>query len=133
MLITEAQEKSGVIYTKNYAIEYGKDVFAVPGSIFNICSKGTNRMIANMQAKPVLDVSDITREYNVEYKVVQQTIDIYDGNEEKIIKLLKDGEKTFQEICDNTHIDAKTLNSSLTMLVIKGKIKKLAGNVYFLC
>ncbi len=133
ILITEAQEKSGVIHTKNYALEYGKDVFAVPGSIFNTSSSGSNRMIVNGQAKAVIDVDDILSEYSLHYQPVQQRIEIkVDGDEGKIIEILKSGEKTFQEICDISGIDAKSLNSILTLMTIKGEVRKMAGNVFFL-
>lgn len=134
VLVTEAQEKSGVIHTKNYALEYGKDVFAVPGSIFNISSVGSNRMIANNQAKAVLDIEDVLREYNIEYRTVQQEMPLIEGSSESVIlNILKNGEKSFQEICDLSKLNAKEINSVLTLLAIKGKVKKMAGNVYFLC
>ncbi len=132
ILVTEAQEKSGVIHTKNYALDYGKDVFAVPGSIFNITSAGANRMIINGQAKAVADVEDILCEYNLK---PQKTSAMHNlsMDESVIIELLKSGEKTFQEIVEATKLEVKTLNTLLTMMTIRGIIKKLAGNIYFLC
>jgi len=131
ILVTEAQEKSGVIHTKNYALDYGKDVFAVPGSIFNLTSVGTNRMIVNGQAKAVLDVQDILCEYNI---TIKKEVENYNLSMEEsiIIELLKSGEKSFQEIVESSKIEVKKLNTLLTMLSIRGIIKKLAGNIYFL-
>lgn len=44
-MVVEASEKSGTLITVNFALEQGKDVFAVPGSIFKETSKGTNKLI----------------------------------------------------------------------------------------
>ncbi len=131
ILVTEAQEKSGVIHTKNYALDYGKDMFAVPGSIFNLTSVGANRMIVNGQAKAVLDVQDILCEYNILQKKKEESYNL-SMEESLVIELLKNGEKTFQEIVESLNLEVKKVNTLLTMLSIRGIIKKLAGNIYFL-
>ena len=131
VLITEAQEKSGVIHTKNYALEYGKDVFSVPGSIFSVASVGANRMIVNSQAKAVIEVEDILDEYKINLKI-NKKIENYSMEENIIIEALKFGEKTFEELKIITKFETKMLNSLLTTLLIRGLIKKLAGNVYYI-
>lgn len=132
ILITEAKEKSGVIHTKNYALEYGKDVYAVPGSIFSLTSLGTNRMIVNGQAKAVISSEDIIEEYG---KILQKKAKIahnFSMEESVVINLLSTGEKSFQELVDMSKLPVKTLNSLLTTLLIRGIIKKLTGNIYYL-
>ncbi len=62
LLVVEAAEKSGTKITVNYAYEYGRDVFAVPGSIFNKNCEGTNRMLMG-SAKAVIGGKDIMVEY----------------------------------------------------------------------
>ena len=44
-VVIEAKEKSGTMITTRCALEQGKDVFAVPGNINSIYSKGTNKLI----------------------------------------------------------------------------------------
>ena len=132
VLITEAQEKSGVIHTKNYALDYGKDVFCVPGSIFSMTSVGANRMIVNSQAKAVIEVQDILDEYNMSLKVKKNKLENFSMEENIVIEALKSGEKTFQELVLITKFETKTLNSLLTTLLIRGLIKKIARNIYYL-
>lgn len=132
ILVVEAGEKSGALHTKNYALDYGKDVFAVPGSVFSIASLGTNRMISNGQAKAVCDIRDIIGDRRLRPIAPQTASENVSLEENMVLELLKSGEKTFQELVDLSHIETKRLNSLLTMLAIRGIIKKLAGNVYFL-
>jgi len=61
VLIVEADEKSGAMITADFALEYGRDVYAVPGSIFAPSSRGVNRLIQS-GAKLVLSAADIVEE-----------------------------------------------------------------------
>jgi DNA processing protein len=60
-VIVEATGRSGSLITARTAAEQGRDVFAVPGSIFSAGSEGTHRLI-QYGAKLVHDVSDVTSE-----------------------------------------------------------------------
>jgi DNA processing protein len=61
-VVIEAGSRSGSLITASLAAEMGRDVFAVPGSIFSPMSEGTNRLIRD-GAKPVCTVIDILEEY----------------------------------------------------------------------
>ncbi|MBQ5884693.1 MAG: DNA-processing protein DprA [Clostridia bacterium] len=65
-VVIEAGIKSGSLITANYALEQGKDVFAVPGDIVRSSFDGANHLIKN-GAKPVFSVMDILSEYEYLY------------------------------------------------------------------
>jgi DNA processing protein len=60
-LIIEAKRKSGSLITANYAVNEGREVFSLPGSIFNPFSSGTNDLI-QQGAKLVASAEDILEE-----------------------------------------------------------------------
>lgn len=62
LLVVEAASKSGTSTTVEFALEQGREVFAVPGNITSLQSKGTNALIRE-GAKCVLQVEDILEEW----------------------------------------------------------------------
>ena len=63
VLIAEAPKSSGALITASYALDYGKDLFAVPGSLFSRQSDGSNMLIRDGKAKLILNHLDILEEY----------------------------------------------------------------------
>lgn len=59
ILVTEAGEKSGTMTTINHAVSQGREVFCVPGSIYNKASGGCNKSIRECQSIAVTSVSEL--------------------------------------------------------------------------
>ena len=64
VIVTEARRRSGTMSTVRFALEGGRDVFAVPGSIFSPLSEGTNWLLSQ-GAKAVQTAGDVLCEYGV--------------------------------------------------------------------
>lgn len=133
VLITEAGEKSGALHTKEYALELGREIFAVPGNVNSLMSKGTNRLIRSAQGACVLDFEDIVcvfRENIVKSSTVNFSQLSFD--DQQIVDALKDGEKNIEVLTEKTGFSIQKLNALLTMLEIRGIVKQLPGNTYTL-
>ena len=64
-LVVEAGAGSGALHTANWAFEQGRDVFAIPGSIFSKQSEGTNQLIREHTAKLVATPEQLCEELNL--------------------------------------------------------------------
>lgn len=130
VLITEAAQKSGSLYTKDYALDMGIDVFSVPGNITSPKSAGTNNIIRYGHADCVTCTQDILDRYGMKQKSKKEEKIQLSFDEKKIYDYLIDGEKSFDEIQMFTNLSVQNLNTYLTTLQIRGIIKKLPGNSY---
>lgn len=131
-LVIEAAEKSGSLITANFALEFNREIFAVPGSIFSTQSEGTNNLIRK-GAKIAASVNDILEELrfqpgiNTEQK--EQEIEL--NEEEKLIIHVLSPEPTHIDIIrKQTKLDTSTISGILTILEIKGAIKNIGGQNY---
>lgn len=70
-IVIQAKERSGSFITADQALSQGREVFAVPGSIFEECSKGTNKLI-QLGAKLVCSAKDVTSEIHFQVKNEQE-------------------------------------------------------------
>ena len=130
VLLTEASEKSGSLYTRDFALEYGKEVFVVPGNITSSKSAGTNATIKAGQGQCVTSPEDILKILNIEFSVKKQKTFELSIDEQIIVNCLSDGEKSFDYLQEKTKLLPKTLNYCLTTMQIREIIKKLPGNLY---
>ncbi len=134
ILIPEAKNGSGSLYTKDYADELGIDTYCVPGSILSEKSEVPNRLIKIGQAGCVTSYKDILKDLGVSLEKEKAKTPNYQLSieESQICSYLADGEKDFEFLQEKTNYSAQMLNSSLTTLEIRGIIKKLAGNKFIL-
>ena len=137
ILVIEATEKSGSLITVEHAIEQGKEVFAIPGNINSIFSRGTNYLIKD-GAKIVMDMEDILEEVDEFKNISIESDKKFDYSElssmeMKIIECIRKEPTHCDNIVYMTGLDISTVSSTLTILELKGIVKELPGRVYILC
>jgi DNA processing protein len=131
-LIVEAATKSGSLITANLALDYNRDVYAVPGQIFSPQSEGTNALI-KAGAKMVTSCADILEELKIEQitKPRVQTAPIkLSGDEEKVHSVLSHESVHIDRIGKLTKLETATVSGVLAILEIKGLIKNIGGQNY---
>ena len=125
-MIVSAGKKSGTLWTADYAIEYGKDVFAIPYSIGIACGEGCNALIkqgAYLTDSP----EDILKFYKIETPKKQE-VELSE-EEKEIVNLLSQGELHVEKICAGLKKRIFEITPLLSVMEIKGIIAK-NGNLY---
>ncbi len=136
VIVIEAKERSGSLITAEHALEQGKEVFALPGNINSIFSKGTNKLIKE-GAKIIMDIEDILEEiYQLKGRrkkgIEEENLSQLSDLEVLVVESMKEGPIHSDMIALRTGLDISTVNSILTILEIKGIIKEIAGRVFSL-
>jgi DNA processing protein len=129
ILVVEAGEKSGALITASYALEEGRDVFAIPGNILSESSIGTNKLIKD-GAKTVTDISDILYEFGIDLKeqISSSNIELNLSTKEKmIIDIIGNSPMHIDDLIKKTQLKVSEINSLLTCLELKKIIKIIPG------
>lgn len=133
LLLVEAAKGSGAMLTVDYALEQGRDVFAVPGSIYSPLSSEPNRLISE-GAAPALGPWEILEHYRWAERpaaggAAKRDLPL-DPDEAALVEPLRIEEMSFDELAQRTGFDSAKLNSLLTMLELRGIIKQAPGRTY---
>ncbi|MCX5692940.1 MAG: DNA-processing protein DprA [Candidatus Omnitrophica bacterium] len=134
VVCVEAAEKSGALITCDCALEQGREVFAVPGKVDSMTSKGTNKLI-KQGAKLAQGAEDILEELNLSGFARRRNNggrsqiegSALDKDESLVYTLLSSDPKYIDDICLESGIALNRIAKILLDLEIKKFVKQLPG------
>lgn len=133
-IVIEAGEKSGSLITANMALEYNREIFSVPGSIFSPLSYGTNNLIKS-GARVVTGIKDILEELDLSQDNIIKEISPKNPStkeEEILLKILSTDPLHIDNIAKLARLQTAICSGALSMMEIKGWVKNIGGQNYII-
>lgn len=133
VLVVEAREKSGSLITADFALEQGKDVYAVPGRISDLSSQGTNRLI-RQGAGIFLSVEDFLEEMHIfteteENSCKKKKLSL-ENSERLVYSCLDLTPRNLEELLAETGLSLGVLTETLGTLRERGIVSEIYKNYY---
>jgi DNA processing protein len=125
VVVVEARERSGALITADFALEEGREVFAVPGEITSSLSVGTNALL-KLGATPLTGVDDVLDALGVEPAIETEDPDVSEAAQ-KVLVLVRDAPAGADELTARAALDAGALSVALTELELAGLVSAADG------
>jgi DNA processing protein len=132
VVVVEAGQTSGALITTRFAADQGREVFAVPGSIFAPACQGTNRLIRD-GATPLLQPEDVLEVLNMEQMAAHRaarTVLPADSTEAQILALLSHEPTHVDEIQARCGLPIERVSATLVLMELKGLVQQTGGMNY---
>ncbi len=132
-VVVQAAKESGSLITAELALEYGRDVCAVPGSIFDPQYAGCHELIARGHARLVTSAADILAEVGMvgpSSGATRTNFTADSPDEEAVYGSLSSLPAALDDLVVKAKLDAATVNAVLTVLEIKGAVKNVGGGTW---
>ena len=138
VLVVEAAKASGSLITARHAVEQGREVFAIPGSIHNPLARGCHALIRD-GAKLVETVDDILEELPSLSQPAgsdpQGTANLahtsaHDGEHDRLLEALGYDPVSVDVLVARTGLTANAVSSMLLLMELEGRVSSQAGGLY---
>lgn len=129
VLVVSGDKKSGARHTAEFALNYGKSVFAFPYSVGIKSGELCNELIKN-GAGLCDSCDDILDELDVKFDPAEEEALSLEGDEKKLYEAIKGGAEDMTKYCNENGVKFFEIAPALSSLEIMGLIVKTAGNRY---
>lgn len=128
VLVVEAGKPSGSLITARFALEQGREVFAIPGSIHSTLSKGCHELI-KQGATLVEDVGGILEELRWQVRIMPSPEQVPEPAH-PLLDSMGFAPASADQIAQRTGIAANSVAAQLSLLEIEGRIASLPGGLF---
>jgi len=134
-IVIESADKGGSLITADIANSYNRDVFALPGRVTDLYSKGCNNLIKTNKAALLQSAKDLAYILNWERSkphAIQKQLFVELNDTESLLYnyLLKEGKQTLDMIALHNNLPIYRVSSILLNLELKGVIRPLHGKLF---
>ena len=133
VLVVEARKKSGSLITADFALEQGRELFAVPGRLEDELSRGCNELISQgagiaLNPESLLEIMGKTKEKSDNSKPFMQNVL---AREENIVySCLSLQPKSLEQLCKEAEMSMNAVMEAVMLLQFQGLVKEIGRNRY---
>lgn len=131
VIVIEAAERSGALITARHALDQNRDVFAVPGPIYNPMSAGPHALI-KQGAIPITSSADVCDHYDrtIDTGLTRTKISGENDNERTLLRHLSHEPQSIDELCRMCDLDTKVVASTLMVMEMKRMVRNVGTMRY---
>ena len=125
VVVVEARERSGALITADFALEEGREVFAVPGEITSALSVGSNALL-RLGATPLTGSGDVLEALGIERAAAAEDPDVSEAAR-RLLVLVRDTPSAADELVAKASLEAGAVSVALTELELAGLVAAADG------
>ena len=125
VVVVEARERSGALITADFALEEGREVFAVPGEITSALSVGSNALL-RLGATPLTGSGDVLEALGIEPTEAVADPDVSEAAR-RVLGLVRDTPAGADELIARASLEAGAVSVALTELELAGLVAAADG------
>ncbi len=129
-VVVEAPDGSGALLTASAAVDYGRDLYAVPGPIDAAGSRGSNRLIADQLAAMVTSAASLLQQLGAQRGAHPRTVEVLSEAEGMVLAALLKRSSSIEELLARTLLPTGAVASALTLLESRGLASSYGGATF---
>jgi DNA processing protein len=130
VVVVEAPDHSGALLTAAAASAIGRELYAVPGPIDAMSSRGCNRLIADQQATIVTSAASLLRQIGLARNERPPAVKALSEMEGQLLRRLLERSGSIEELVDRTGHSPASVASALTLLEARGLVNPFGGATF---
>ena len=130
VVVVEAPDRSGALLTAAATIAIGGELYAVPGPIDAMASRGCNRLIADHQAELVTSVADVMRRIGLHRWKKPPAVSALSEVEGQLLRRLLERSGSIEELVERSGHPPAAIASALVLLEARGLVNPFGGATF---
>lgn len=130
VVVIEAPDRSGALLTASAALGIGRDLYAIPGPIDAITSRGCNRLIADHVAEPLTSVADAMRRIGLHRGKKPPAVSALSEVEGQLLRRLLERSGSIEELVERSGHPPAAVASALVLLEARGLVNPFGGATF---